>query len=250
MPHRSLLTPLQILVLGSPWYERLVRRAVALRLKEFPQYAGKVEVVSDPDITPQAQFVFIDPNVPPTAAVHYARRQLEKHDEIPVIGEAPPTAAAMREVARMSYLRAVGPQVRRILKPRLLTVLDEEGADVWLACRTIHCDNVDEMAASIGVSRRTLYRILDRHGFKGPKEILRVQRVVSALPALAAGAGPLPDIAKRSGYGDYARFQRMVRKVTGVTPRQLRHSSYDVMQLPQRVVKAMLRNGGNGNGDK
>jgi AraC-like DNA-binding protein len=67
-----------------------------------------------------------------------------------------------------------------------------------------------------------------------PKEFLRIERVWAARAAIPAG-GPLAAIAADLGYADQAHLSREVRRLLGVTPRELRSVGFlQDLALPAR----------------
>ncbi|MGW8376271.1 helix-turn-helix domain-containing protein [Streptomyces sp. ODS28] len=79
---------------------------------------------------------------------------------------------------------------------------------------------VTEIAASTGVTERTLHRRCTAAFGYGPKTLDRVLRLQRALELARAGT-PLATAAARAGYADQAHLSREVRALAGVTASDL-----------------------------
>ena len=76
-----------------------------------------------------------------------------------------------------------------------------------------------ELAARVGVSRRTLERVFRRYVGVGPKWVIRRFRVHEACERIAAGAPPCwSALATELGYFDQAHFIRDFKSQVGRTP--------------------------------
>ena len=85
--------------------------------------------------------------------------------------------------------------------------------------------NIDDLARSVGISRRGLYLRFEKHLGSSPlQEILR-QRIAKAKSLLACTTLPLAKIAELSGFGDPYSFSRAFRRETGDTPRHYRQKN-------------------------
>jgi AraC-like DNA-binding protein len=81
---------------------------------------------------------------------------------------------------------------------------------------------IHDVAAELGVSERTLARLVEQWTGLTPKHLsraLRLQQVVRGLRAQQ----PLVDLALEAGFADQPHLTREVRRMTGLTPRALRH---------------------------
>lgn len=78
-----------------------------------------------------------------------------------------------------------------------------------------------EVAAALGLSRRTLRRRLEAEGLLF-SELLADCRIRAALRLLADRAVAIPAIAEQLGYSDATAFERAFRNRTGATPAQCR----------------------------
>jgi LacI family transcriptional regulator len=84
---------------------------------------------------------------------------------------------------------------------------------------------IDDLARSVGISRRGLYLRFEKHLGSSPlQEILR-QRIAKAKSLLDGTALPLAKIAELSGFGDPYNFSRAFRRETGISPSQHRLQS-------------------------
>ena len=77
---------------------------------------------------------------------------------------------------------------------------------------------VDELAAHVGLSERSLQRLVEQRVGMSPKWLIQRRRLHDAVEALKAGESSLADMAARLGYADQAHFTHDFRTVTGMTP--------------------------------
>lgn len=77
---------------------------------------------------------------------------------------------------------------------------------------------VDELAAHVGVSERSLQRLVEQRVGLSPKWLIQRRRLHDAVEAIKAGESSLADMAARLGYADQAHFTHDFRTVTGMTP--------------------------------
>jgi transcriptional regulator GlxA family with amidase domain len=84
---------------------------------------------------------------------------------------------------------------------------------------------IDDLARSVGISRRGLYLRFEKHLGSSPlQEILR-QRIAKAKSLLEGTALPLAKIAELSGFKGPYNFSRAFRRETGISPSQHRLQS-------------------------
>lgn len=82
---------------------------------------------------------------------------------------------------------------------------------------------VDDLAAAVGVSVRTLQRRFDRHLGVGPKWVLQRCRIQGALSRIEGGGGEdWADLAQRLGFTDQAHFVNSFTAMVGVPPEAYR----------------------------
>lgn len=110
------------------------------------------------------------------------------------------------------------------LEPRLSPYLpiDEPGLMInevvgWLRDHP-EVTRVDELATHVGVSERSLQRLVEQRVGMSPKWLIQRRRLHDAVEALKAGGSSLADMAARLGYADQAHFTHDFRTVTGMTP--------------------------------
>lgn len=84
--------------------------------------------------------------------------------------------------------------------------------------RRPHVQKVDDVAAELGTSRRTLQRALAQQVGRGPGEIARRVRLQEVVRRLSAPGGEIAQIAVELGYADQAHLTNDFRAVAGVTP--------------------------------
>lgn len=77
---------------------------------------------------------------------------------------------------------------------------------------------VDELAAHVGLSERSLQRLVEQRVGMSPKWLIQRRRLHDAVEALKAGDSSLADMSARLGYADQAHFTHDFRTVTGMTP--------------------------------
>lgn len=103
--------------------------------------------------------------------------------------------------------------------------VDEQGLVVnhlvaWLAEHP-EVSRVGDLARELGVSERTLQRMVEQRLGLSPKWLVQRRRLHDAVLALKAGLGGAPGLAEVAadlGYTDQAHFTRDFRSVTGMTP--------------------------------
>jgi AraC-like DNA-binding protein len=118
-----------------------------------------------------------------------------------------------------SHLTAIG-HVERWLATHL--PVDEAGVLVnrlvkWLAAHP-EVSRVDEVARAMGLSERSLQRLVEQRVGLSPKWLLQRRRLHDAVEALKGGPGTLAEVAAALGYADQAHFTHDFRTVTGMTP--------------------------------
>lgn len=89
---------------------------------------------------------------------------------------------------------------------------------------------VEETASALGVTRRTLERLLLRHTGKPPVFWSQLARVRAAARGVVAGQSQA-ELAYQAGYSDQAHMSRTVRRWFGVSPTELLHRTDLTEQL-------------------
>lgn len=97
---------------------------------------------------------------------------------------------------------------------RFLTLVQEHYADPQI--------NINALAARMQLHRTTLTRLFLRTMKISPGEYLGRFRLQRAMTLLEAGELPVSEVAYRVGIPDASQFSRLVRRLTGRTPRQIR----------------------------
>ena len=101
--------------------------------------------------------------------------------------------------------------------------LDEPGVAVnhlvgWLQEHP-EVTRVSEVATAVGMSERSLQRLVEQRIGLSPKWLIQRRRLHDAVEALKAGTSTsLADVAADLGYTDQAHFTHDFRAVTGMTP--------------------------------
>jgi AraC-like DNA-binding protein len=105
--------------------------------------------------------------------------------------------------------------------------------------------HVDEVAATCGVTTRTLHTLFTREVGLAPKQVARIVRVRRALELVQAARGPLSRISLASAFSDQAHLSREFRRLLGVTPRALHReiSRRDAAPLGYASERELLSRG-------
>lgn len=132
-------------------------------------------------------------------------------------------AAAMGQPAAGPQLAAL---IARWLGPTAARV-DERGRQVNRVCRLAEEDatilRVAELARQVGMSPRSLERLVVGHVGVTPKWLIECRRLQEAATTLyGRPQTDLTDLALSLGYADYAHFSRRYKQVIGETPDQTR----------------------------
>ncbi|WP_457205739.1 helix-turn-helix domain-containing protein [Nocardioides sp. P5_C9_2] len=77
---------------------------------------------------------------------------------------------------------------------------------------------VAELAEHVGLTERSLQRLVEQRVGMSPKWLIQRRRLHDAVEGLKAGGSSLADMAARLGYADQAHFTHDFRTVTGMTP--------------------------------
>lgn len=77
---------------------------------------------------------------------------------------------------------------------------------------------VAELAGHVGLSERSLQRLVEQRVGLSPKWLIQRRRLHDAVEGLKGRQGSLADLASRLGYADQAHFTHDFRTVTGMTP--------------------------------
>lgn len=77
---------------------------------------------------------------------------------------------------------------------------------------------VEELAEKLKLTPRHLERLFRERVGYAPKQLARITRARRAKAALAAGGGPIAQVAARFGYADQAHFTREFAQVIGIPP--------------------------------
>lgn len=83
-------------------------------------------------------------------------------------------------------------------------------------------DNVETLAARLGVTSRHLRRLFSKHLGASPQAVAHTQRLHFAKNLIDQTALPMQEIAVAAGFGSTRRFNDAFRKTYGRTPRELR----------------------------
>ena len=80
----------------------------------------------------------------------------------------------------------------------------------------------DELARRLGIDARHLRRLFDRHIGASPLQVAATRRLHRAKQLIDATDLPLAAVAQAAGFGSVRRFNDVLRRVYGRTPRELR----------------------------
>jgi transcriptional regulator GlxA family with amidase domain len=100
-----------------------------------------------------------------------------------------------------------------------------ERAQDWLADRFSQPIRIEELAAAIGVDRRTLHRHFVKGTGQSPIAFLQSLRIEAAKRMLERTSFPIERIASLVGYTDAGFFRGTFHRSTGKNPRRWRLDS-------------------------
>lgn len=148
------------------------------------------------------------------------------------VGEPLPSAPVARISAAMNAADARGELVQilsRWLRP-LSDRVDDQCRLVNEVCRWAEEDDTilraADLAARVGVSARTLQRLVKAHTGVSPKWLIECRRLQRAATTLTAHPRTeLTPLAAELGFSDYSHFSRRYRAVLGETPEETRQES-------------------------
>ncbi|XXF75350.1 AraC family transcriptional regulator [Myxococcaceae bacterium GXIMD 01537] len=145
---------------------------------------------------------------------------------VPVADCAPALALLQRKLEACASPHAALALLQDFVARRLASVRAESTPRAAQALRWLQSSGgqvrVSSLARTLGMSERTLHRVvLDEAGVP-PKLLARVLRFQRALSLLRSGAGEdLSAVALACGYADQAHLSREVRDLAGLTPSAL-----------------------------
>jgi AraC-like DNA-binding protein len=117
--------------------------------------------------------------------------------------------------------------LERVLVERLKKVGRPPRRPVVEAVRRIEATGgrirVSELAVAVGLGERRLEQAFQEEVGLSPKQACRMVRLRGSLAALLDPRHPLAEIAFAAGFSDQAHLGNEVRRLTGLTPRELRH---------------------------
>jgi AraC-like DNA-binding protein len=127
---------------------------------------------------------------------------------------------AMRSCATIAEM---APLLDAFFRGRVKTIPDEhEAVNVaiasWLKASLF--PNVDDLYAACALSDRQVTRIANRHWGAPPKALARKYSALRTASRIMESGGTVPDEAQ-AYYSDHSHLIREVKRVTGMTPRQL-----------------------------
>jgi AraC-like DNA-binding protein len=145
-------------------------------------------------------------------------------------GEPLPTAPAGAVRRIMAGHACVRDELVRVLRAWLLPVaagVDDRGRLVNEACRLAEEDpgitRAAELAARLGLSPRSLERLVRSHVGLTPKWLIECRRLQHAAVTLfTSPATDLSELAAELQYTDYSHFSRRYRRAIGESPRVTR----------------------------
>jgi AraC family transcriptional regulator of adaptative response / DNA-3-methyladenine glycosylase II len=99
---------------------------------------------------------------------------------------------------------------------RALRLIAEDG---------LEATNLEALASRLGVGSRHLRRLFRRHVGASPVAVLQVQRVFLAKQLITDSGLPLAQVALGAGFGSVRRFNAVMQRTFGRSPRDLRRSA-------------------------
>jgi AraC family transcriptional regulator, regulatory protein of adaptative response / DNA-3-methyladenine glycosylase II len=92
-------------------------------------------------------------------------------------------------------------------------------------------DDVEHLAARVGVGARHLRRLFDRHIGASPLAVAQTRRLLFAKRLIDETALPMTQIAFAAGFGSLRRFNHTVQRSYGRPPRELRRRRAAAVEL-------------------
>ena len=134
-------------------------------------------------------------------------------------------ASLADQCARYLLLDKRGSQTR-FMALGFLAALDPQiaKAEEWARARLEQAFSIDELAASAGMSARTLARRMHRVAGLSPIRFVQRIRLEAALDLIETTRLPIEEIACRVGYSEASTLRRILRRDAGRAPRELRVS--------------------------
>lgn len=162
----------------------------------------------------------------PAASAAIASTWLAKsRDRMIDLNELSPDFAQYFAVAAAHFAtERGGSELWRLLESRLLQYRIDERIETAVECLEAQegRGRIESIATHVAMSMRSFQmRFLDCVGL-GAKEFACVVRLQATIRALDRGAKPVSRVAFDAGFADQAHATRELRKLTGVTPAQLR----------------------------
>jgi AraC-like DNA-binding protein len=153
-------------------------------------------------------------------------------DPVALVGSSEPLPAAPADLVRriMAEHAYVRDELERVLRDWLLPLapdVDERGRLVNEACRLAEEDpgltRAADLAARLGMSARSLERLVRSHVGMTPKWLIECRRLQHAATTLFTSPGTdLSVLAAELKYTDYSHFSRQYQRVIGESPRATR----------------------------
>lgn len=161
-------------------------------------------------------------------------------DPVALVGSSEPLPAAPagpvgRIMAEHTYVRD---EIKGILRDWLLPLaadVDERGRLVNEACRLAEEDpgltRAADLAARVGLSPRSLERLVRSHIGMTPKWLIECRRLQHAATTLFTSPGTdLSVLAAELEYTDYSHFSRRYQRVIGESPRATRERGREAVR--------------------
>lgn len=186
---------------GTPWVQGVVTRVFHRRLTGSGRVVGAK--LRPAGLSALAAGTLVDRRVPAAEVLG------DLTDLVALVAAAPGPEAGM--AAMRAWFAVRDPR-----RPVGAELVDDA---VALAAAEPELTRVDDLAARIGVTVRTLQRRFDRHLGVGPKWVLQRCRIQDALAGIESGADPdWAELAVRLGFADQPHFVNTFTAVVGVPP--------------------------------
>jgi AraC-like DNA-binding protein len=107
---------------------------------------------------------------------------------------------------------------------RFAAAVTGRGTDLLIqeAARRVGEQDLGSIASDLGISERQLRRRFHAAVGYGPQTLARVRRFRRVINALDGGRTDLADVAFDAGYADQAHMTRETKRLSGLTPSELR----------------------------
>ncbi|HEU5137436.1 MAG TPA: helix-turn-helix domain-containing protein [Steroidobacteraceae bacterium] len=215
--------------LGTPWRMRIANQQRWTSQPHAFIYAQRKGALRFEGEGPVSVVAF---RVSPLVATRILKRSLEQHWDLAVPLHEFIGAEAEQMLAALSVRSSSEREV--YLQAWISSRLADWDSEDWATERLLEhlmwhmtSVSVEEAAARLGWSTRSLRRHAEKHSSLSPKEVQLAGRHLRACALLReAPSLDITEIAGRVGFFDHAAFSHSFRERTGMTPSEFRRQDY------------------------